>query len=262
MSDLLISFSGGKTSAFMTKIIKTFRPDAKVLFANTGAEHPETYKFIENIQKFWGIDITFIECVVTDEMGKGTTYKEVSFADLNRTGQPFYDVSAKYGIPNKGYPHCTNYMKIIPIHAWAKGNLSKDYKTAIGIRADEIDRMAADKDKKRFIYPLVNLGITKEVVNSFWQAQPFNLNIPEKYGNCVTCWKKSDKKLAEIMRENPHYFDLFDDVEKKHKLAREYRGEQYFFRGHRSVEDLRKEFNQQMELSDVSNGCEESCEVF
>ena len=58
----LISFSGGRTSAFMLfNIIKSFGGklpnDIYVVFANTGKEAPETLDFVNEISKKWDIKI-------------------------------------------------------------------------------------------------------------------------------------------------------------------------------------------------------------
>jgi len=51
----VISFSGGRSSGFMLRNIidahgGTLPDDIKVIFANTGLEHHETYEFIHRIE--------------------------------------------------------------------------------------------------------------------------------------------------------------------------------------------------------------------
>lgn len=45
----VISFSGGRTSAFMTLEVLKIHPDAEVIYMDTGAEHPKTYEFIRKV---------------------------------------------------------------------------------------------------------------------------------------------------------------------------------------------------------------------
>ena len=45
----VINFSGGKTSALMTILLKPTEEDI-VLFCDTGREHPLTYKFIDDFE--------------------------------------------------------------------------------------------------------------------------------------------------------------------------------------------------------------------
>ena len=55
----VINFSGGKTSALMT--ILNYRPGDLVIFADTGREHPKTYKFINDFEAFENIPIIRIQ---------------------------------------------------------------------------------------------------------------------------------------------------------------------------------------------------------
>jgi len=55
--NLLISFSGGKTSAYMTHYILNNLMDQYnpvVVFANTGREHEETLEFVRDCDLFLG----------------------------------------------------------------------------------------------------------------------------------------------------------------------------------------------------------------
>ena len=262
--DLLISFSGGKTSALMTKLILEQRPDAKVVFANTGLEHKKTIEFVKKCSAYFNFNLVVLEANVIHEARKGTTYKQTTLDKLAMNGEPFEQAVIKYGIPNTGFPHCTRELKISPIHKWAKDHLSSRYETAIGIRADEMDRVPTDYVKKRYKYPLLNWGITKKDVVSFWEQQPFNLEIEEHLGNCVTCWKKSDRKLFKIANEEPGAFDFMRKMEAQYANNGAGTGNRRFFRKHRSVFDIEAlaKAKHEDEDTDVTNGCEESCEVF
>ena len=60
-----ISFSGGRTSAFMLyKILEAHGglPDyVKVIFANTGKEMPQTLDFVQRCSDEWGVEIVWLE---------------------------------------------------------------------------------------------------------------------------------------------------------------------------------------------------------
>lgn len=271
---LLISFSGGRTSAFMTKWLfdhKRDEYDMKVVFANTGKEREETLSFIKCFESNFQIPVTWIEAVPQSGR-KGTKCEVVDFYEASRNGEPFEAVIKKYGIPNHKKPVCTRELKRNAIRYYAKFCGWKKYYTAIGIRADEIDRIAKDHKKEMLIYPLIHLGITKPDVLSYWEKQGFDLRLEEHQGNCDCCFKKSFKKLTKLKNENPEMFDWWILMEAKYGkyassgqkglLDKISRGETLkFYRGNTSAIDI---INGKLPkaLKKVKNSCSESCEPF
>lgn len=280
MKKLLISFSGGQTSAYMTKWCLdnlSHLYEMVVVFANTGKEREETLEFVHECDKRWNFNTVWIEAMVHPQKGIGTLYRVVSYHTANRDGYPFEKVIWKYGVPNVAFPHCTRELKTVPIHKYIKSLGWKDYYTAIGIRVDEIDRVNSNYKKEKFIYPFVSMKPTTKLdVNKFWLDQDFRLNIKSYEGNCDLCFKKSDRKLLTILKETPDSADWW------HLMAAKYGKEQYnFYRQNRSIVELLKQSQSpfiqardeskdvvrytQMELFDdldIFNGCEESCEPF
>lgn len=285
---LLISFSGGRTSAYMANVLmRDPRWSTKVIvFANTGQEHDETLRFVERCDREWSLGVVWIEAVVNPARGPGcgTTHRIVDFATAARAGEPYEHVIAKYGIPHSNAPHCTRELKERPIAAYAKsiGWAPGTFNMAIGIRADEVDRVSVAALDAGTVYPLVDLGVTKGFINEWWSRQPFNLGIPEHFGNCVWCWKKSMRKLLTVAREAPAAFDFPRRMELEHahtgSLAAKTGSAQRFFREQRNAERIVAEAQgsfepysdalfearaQRGELSelDVGSACGESCEV-
>ena len=223
MRNLLISFSGGRTSAFMTKLIKESSKykDYNILiaFANTGKESEETLKFINRCDKEWGLNIVWLECVVNSEKGKGTEYKVIDFKTANREGKPFEDVIKKYGLPSKLFRHCTREMKEVPIHKYAKEYFNGEkYLTALGIRADEKHRISKDPMK---IYPLADLNFTEGIIRSWWDKQPFDLNLKDYEGNCDLCFLKSERKKLTLLRQKPELFNWWNEMEIKYSSQKQ-----------------------------------------
>ena len=206
---LIASFSGGETSAYMARWLQLNKSDEFNLvfvFMNTGAEHSKTLDFVNKCDKEWGLNMVWIEAVVHHGKRKSCTHKVVSYETASETYGPFYETVKKYGIPNRSYPHCNRAMKLEPFESWMKENHPGAYR-AIGIRVDEIDRMSVKADKMKIKYPLIGMNpTTKEEVKIWWSKQPFNLGLPEHLGNCVTCWKKSDRKLKTIAMEDVTHF--------------------------------------------------------
>lgn len=273
--NLLISFSGGKTSGYMTHRIMSDPSykdwDKRVVFANTGQEDERTLAFVHNCEQRFGWDITWVEASVHHGVRKGTTHRVVDFQSAARNGVPFEEVIKKYGLPNQSMPHCTRELKLQPIRSlckswWGKG---RNYYSAVGIRADEIDRMSAYAEKEKLLYPLVSWGVKKPDVLAWWKQQNFDLDLPEHRGNCLWCWKKSFKKLVQVYREDASIFDFPLKMEEMHgdtgALAKKSGKTQVMFRGNRSAEDvieMAKTGHEGFEDPNWSEECAESCEVF
>jgi hypothetical protein len=292
---LLVSFSGGETSAYMTNWIlnnwKGRYDEIIVVFANTGEENEQTLEFIHNCDKHFGFGTVWIEAVQFYGERKAPDFRIVDFETASRDGSPFEQAIVKYGIPNQKFKDCTRNLKQKPIEACARsiGWGLGTYDLAIGIRVDEIDRMSALSQKRRIVYPLIkNHPMTKPKINTWWASQPFRLNLRGYQGNCKWCWKKSFRKHFTIIQETPEAYDFPRRMERlyphigpefrkdtsSNPLPENYR--RVFFRGNKSVDDLFNDYELRKNTFNPSNddavvfdqdldatgGCEESCEVF
>lgn len=227
---ILISFSGGKTSAYMTwcllkKYDAIWFPEHKmflgierldamiftveilVVFANTSKENNETLDFVRDCDVNFGFNTVWIEAVVNDESGIGTNYRIVNYETAKGDGSVYEAVIAKYGIPNIENPHCTRELKAVPITKLVRdyGWENLKYDTAIGFRIDEPKRWAKNKQRaaakaKRHTYFFVDEKPTGKLqVNGWWACQSFNLQLEDHQGNCDLCWKKSENKTMAIV---------------------------------------------------------------
>lgn len=277
MRDLIVSFSGGRTSAYMARWLqlnKSTEYNLRFVFMNTGAEDERTLEFVNRSDKEFNLNLVWLEADIIHGERTGTKYKVVNFETAARNSEPFYEMVKKYGIPNQSYPHCNRELKLAPFNAWMKDNGLIDAYRAIGIRIDEIDRMAANMDEMKIIYPLIKWNPSRKGdVLGWWSRQSFDLEVPEHYGNCVTCWKKSDRKLLTIAHEAPELFTHFDNMEiiarDSGSNAKNNKGN--FFRNNRSTKemigksilDFNKFHDRYYEQhSDQSNGCSDSCDLF
>lgn len=259
---LLVSFSGGLTSAYMSYLLKKHSNNRLVfVFANTGQEREETLIFVDKVDKAFGLNVVWVEADVMPD-GIGTKHKIVNFETADRTGRPFEDVIAKYGISNKAYPHCTRELKLAPINSYM-ATLGCKYKTALGIRADEYRRVGNNPD---IVYPLADYWIVdKRTVHGFWREQPFTLGLKEYEGNCKWCWKKSFKKLMRLVRDDPAMFDFPRRMERLYGKVRCPEGRRVFFRENNSTDDLFKMNEGTVRLPTLFSqdaGCSESCEMY
>jgi 3'-phosphoadenosine 5'-phosphosulfate sulfotransferase (PAPS reductase)/FAD synthetase len=263
------SFSGGRSSGMMSRILKDKYPSAEIVtvFANTGQEHEKTLEFVKKCDSEFNLNVVWVEPVFNMEKGKGTTHRVVDFKTATRDSSLFAQMCKKYGIPNQAFPHCTRELKLQPMYSfirslgWSKG----DYLTSIGIRADEIDRVNPNYKENNYIYPLIDEGVNKKMVGNFWEKQNFDLGLKDYQGNCVWCWKKSLKKLRKIYKDDPRAFNAPRELEEKYGHVNNKNGQcRVFFRGNMSTDEMIKAATEQIDLfewADQSLGCEETCEA-
>lgn len=277
---IIVSFSGGKTSGYMSSRLKEEYSDFfdfVFILANTGEELEETLIFADKCDKHFGLNLNWVEAVVNPKHGKGITHKVVTFETASRNGEPFEAFIAKSGIPNATYPQCSDRLKLLPIEHFKKVNGLLGLKHAIGIRSDESNRRSAKPETYNLIYPMLDwFASDKQDVNDFWEAQPFNLEIEPHEGNCKTCWKKSDPKLWLISLEHPERFASFKRWESQYENVKVNANGQrrLFFRKHRSTLNI---FQESFEFADQipalrkriglvnldqDAGCSESCEAY
>lgn len=271
----VVSFSGGRTSAFLVYLMEQERRkglDVHYVFMDTGAEHPKTYDFVRNIINVWGVPLTCIRMVALP-MNKGVGYKVVTPDELVQDLQPFRDMLRKYGAPDAARPHCSNKMKERPFQKFCKDKFGKDYTTWLGIRADEPHRLGKKKGI-RFLADLTNA--TKQDVLNWWATQPFDLEIMEHLGNCVFCVKKAHGKLNLAFRDEFGMFLNFGALvmgdEVRTEGLKDPEASRKMYRGHKTLADVglmfpdltRDELFAKLKMMKAfDNGaCAESCEVF
>lgn len=207
----LISFSGGRTSAFMLHEIMrahdgVLPADVHVVFANTGKEREETLRFVNECAVRWGVHITWVERTF-DAPG----FEIVSHNSASRKGEPFAAIIAKKKrLPNWMERWCTTALKVEPMHAFMRqqGHEIGRFAEAIGLRDDEGLRIfkgleRADRDGRRILYPLARAKVRKPDVLAFWKAQPFDLKLAPHEGNCDLCFMKGRGLRKRIIRDDP-----------------------------------------------------------
>ena len=194
---ILISFSGGETSAYMLSWLlknKSEEYNFIVVFANTGRENEETLLFVKQCSEFFAVEVVWIESLIDGDVRKGTNHKIVTYETATRKDDwrlrddtPYELMIKKYGIPNIAYRFSTRELKDRPITSYMRslGYKNNTYEIAIGIRIDEIDRMSEKANVRGFIYPLIKWKrMTKKHINFWWSQQPFRLMLKGYEGNC------------------------------------------------------------------------------
>lgn len=274
---LIISFSGGRTSAYMLWWIWNCWEDRHnweiiVVFCNTGKEAEGTYFFIDEISQEWNIPINWIEY----RPGKtpwAVSPVEVTYETVSKNGEPFELLISTLGIPSSSAPFCSQMLKRDTLMAYARMIGWKDYKVAIGIRADEPQRISEHAQiVYNVIYPLAHIHPTdKRTILNWWKEQPFDLDIHPDEGNCDFCWKKDFPRLTRNINRIPKKFVWWQDMTLKYgHLDPRNTGMLppfNFFRGNTSPEQLIKiakleQAQLKIMFNDPISSCAESCEPF
>jgi len=218
-----ISFSGGRTSAFMLHQILQANnglPDrAVVTFANTGREMQPTLDFVHECSEKWDCPIVWLEYARPE--GKAG-YRVTDYENASFYGEPFeVMIQAKKYLPNIATRFCTTELKIRPMKRYlVKERGWKNWTAAVGIRADEMRRAKTEsKDRWSYWYPMLNAGLSKRDVSDFWEKQNFDLRLQNvrgstPKGNCDFCYLKSEATLAAMAREHPDRAEWWIRMEK------------------------------------------------
>lgn len=213
----VLSFSGGRTSAYMTDRLLKELPKEKAItvFANTGKEEPATLDFVNQCDRLWGKNVVWLEYCPVDK------FKIVSYETASRNGEPFAAIIEKRNyVPNVVARFCTQELKVRVIKRYMQSLGYRHWTSIIGIRYDEPRRWAkvrgiAQRECWDVWLPLVDWKITKETVLEYWRHMPFDLQLKDFQGNCDLCFLKGKHKLKRILTENPEKVAWWADQEKK-----------------------------------------------
>lgn len=187
----VINFSGGKSSAYMTLMLKPTEDDI-VLFTDTCREHPLTYKFIDDFERIEGI--------------------KVHRATYEKNGLKGFDglMKGRGYLPNQSQRLCTAELKIKTAKRYLRSLGVQHFENYIGFRADESRRVENYVQRTKKVvpkFPMFDAGITKKEVNEFWKLKPYTLEIPAILGNCVGCFLKGPHALLQIFEHYPEFAD-------------------------------------------------------
>lgn len=221
---LLISFSGGRTSAYMVWWVfnvweERDNYEIVVVFSNTGLEASETYVFVHQIETLWNIPVIWVEARHLDDNGKpfskkgwsvkhqvvnyftaatkpfkGIQLQNPPYWKSEWSWTPFEEMISVLGIPASHTAFCSDQLKKKAIISYLKSiGWKKNYKM-LGIRYDEPDRLTP---KNRVMYLGDYCVMSKWDIMAWWVKQEFDLKVRKGFGNCEMCIKKSIPSLVE-----------------------------------------------------------------
>jgi 3'-phosphoadenosine 5'-phosphosulfate sulfotransferase (PAPS reductase)/FAD synthetase len=205
-----ISFSGGRTSAYMLyKVLEahdmSLPEDAVVCFANTGKEDEATLKFVHDCSTNWNVPIVWLEYKDAEETKDRWT--QVTYETASRNGEPFAAMIArKKFLPNSVMRFCTTELKIVPISKYMASIGFDEFETFAGLMADEPKRLTKLRDTLHA--PLAKTGTTQANVQAFWKANSFDLGLKFQdkvtpLGNCDLCFMKGSNQVMSIIQHQP-----------------------------------------------------------
>lgn len=184
----VISYGGGVNStALAILLIRQGVRDGLALFADTGAEWPETYEFV------FGHFRPYLE-----EHGWRLVIIGAEFRS-RRYFPPLVEVAERDKmIPLARVRWCTTEYKIRPLKRWCRANGVDFNRMPIGIAADEAHRQP---DKNR---PLVDWRITRDDCARVIAQE--GLPIPRKSG-CWLCPFQRRTQWVELSQKHPELFE-------------------------------------------------------
>lgn len=212
----LVSFSGGRTSAYMLRHVLdawegSLPDDVFVVFADTHKERPETYEFVDDCAREWGVEIHRVE-------------RPGGFEQL---------ITDKNYLPNPVTRFCTTELKIRPMRDFMRERGFEHWDNVVGIRADEARRarkLLAGEHKQRWdhVFPMLEAGVTEDDVMAFWRRQSFDLQLRQHEGNCDLCFLKGTDKRLAILSERPDLADWW--IEQEERIGAQFRSGRWSYR--------------------------------
>jgi hypothetical protein len=253
------------------------------VFLNTGKEDIRSLEFMNECDKYYNLNLVWLEAIINPNKHKGTSYKITSFDKLDLKGKIFENGIKKYGIPSRVNKWCNRELKLVPLEKYANDLFGvNNWCLALGIRTDEIDRVSESYKENNTFYPPFENGIDSRLRNKFWSKEPIKLNIKGYEGNCEFCFEKSKRKRMTIAIENPDKLIWWNEMEHKYSLVPiegkdQYNemvksGGAYFGRMNESIQQIiehakqpfRKatdEYIYENDLFDFESDCGNSCSI-
>lgn len=283
--NIICATSAGLTSVMMAIKMKEWYPNCNIVnvFLNTGKEDIRSLKFMNECDKYYNLNLVWLEAIINSNKHKGTSYKITSFDKLDLKGKIFESGIKKYGIPSRVNKWCNRELKLVPLEKYANDLFGvNNWCLALGIRIDEIDRISDKYKENNTFYPPFENGIDSRLRNKFWNKEPIKIKLKGYEGNCEICFEKSKRKRMTIAIENPNKLIWWDEMEKKYSLVPiegkdQYNemvknGGAYFGRMNESIEklieDAKKPFRKatdeyiyENDLFDFESDCGNSCSI-
>jgi hypothetical protein len=179
-------FSGGAASAYAAILVaeRENKGDVILLNSDTGAEHPDTRRFMRDISDYLGIEVTHADA-----------------------GYDLWDcIERNHALPSYFMPFCTRELKLESANRYLAG--LGEYVQYNGFGVDEWRRVQRSW-ARGVVSPLFDLGLTGAEAKSKLVEMGFRL--PEAYeylehNNCIPCFKAGKGHFKRVWEHFPCQF--------------------------------------------------------
>ena len=195
----VLSYGAGvNTTALAILLVRRKMPLDVAVFADTGAELPETYDYVDVAREYLdrhGVELKIVR---------------------SKSGSLYETCKRRKVIPSKIWRWSTRDYKITPIHAYYR-SLGTHIYEYLGIAYDEVERMKVSKEEYiTSLFPLIDRKMTRnDCVKMIRSAR---LSIPVKSG-CFMCPFMDIPRWKSIYTNHP---DLYKKAMKLEETSKHF----------------------------------------
>jgi 3'-phosphoadenosine 5'-phosphosulfate sulfotransferase (PAPS reductase)/FAD synthetase len=197
---IVAHFSCGAASAVATKLAIEKYGDVKIVYCDTGSEHPDNKRFIADCESWFGQSVEIL--------------KSEKYSNIYEVFKARRFLVSHYGAP------CTGELKKKPAdRIWRLGDVE-----IFGYTADEknrLERWKRDNDERIIECPLIDKMLTKD--DCFGMLYRVGIELPEMYklgfwnNNCIGCVKARDSidYWKRVRKHFPKQFNKTAELERE-----------------------------------------------
>ena len=192
----ICGISGGKDSSALAIHMRDSVPEMEYFFCDTGAELPETYKYLARLEVVLG--------------------KPIERLNSERGFDHYFEVF-RGTLPSPQMRWCTSLLKIKPIEDWIGEDDAVSY---VAIRSDESNRKGyvSTKSNIRTRFPFIEEGVDHAGVIRI--LEDAGLNLPEYYewrtrSGCYFCFFQRKAEWVGLADRHPDLFEKAVAIERK-----------------------------------------------
>ena len=192
----ICGISGGKDSSALAVYMRDRVPDMEYFFCDTGAELPETYRYLAKLEAVLG--------------------KPIARLNAERNFAHYFEVF-RGTLPSPQMRWCTSLLKIKPLEEWIG---EEDAVSYVAIRADESNRKGyvSTKPNIKTRFPFVEDDIDHAGVVRI--LEDAGINLPEYYkwrtrSGCYFCFFQRKAEWVGLADNHPELFEKAVAIEQK-----------------------------------------------